>query len=213
MAVHKWSEEEINFLREIYPHYPNKEVIEMLKKKFGIEISRRNLLNVKNRYNIPNKVIPNSGCYRKGKEPWNKGKTMSEETKAKVKKTWFKKGQIPKNHKPVGSTRVTVDGYKEIKVAEPNKWALYHRHLWERTHGEKLSKSEVVIFADGDKTNFDIDNLIKVSRANLLYLNNKKLIFDDPELTKTGVNTSKVAEKIRQRERENGGLDETKTSI
>lgn len=201
MAVHEWTEEEINFLREIYPHYPNKEVIEILKEKFGIEISRRNLLNVKNRYNIPNKVIPNSGCYRKGKEPWNKGKTMSDETREKVKKTWFKKGRIPENHKPVGSTRVTVDGYKEIKVAEPNKWALYHRHLYEKTHGEKLSKSEVVIFADGDKSNFDIDNLVKVSRANLLYLNNNKLIFDDPELTKTGVNVSKVAEKIRQRER------------
>lgn len=201
MAVHKWSEEEINFLREIYPHYPNKEVIEMLKDKFGIETSRRNLLNVKNRYNIPNKIIPNSGCYRKGKEPWNKGKTMSEETKAKVKKTWFKKGQIPKNHRPVGSTRIDKDGYKLIKIAEPNKWVLYHRHLYEEAHREKLNKNEAVIFADGNKSNFDIDNLVKVSRANLLYLNNNKLIFDDPELTKTGVNVSKVAEKIRQRER------------
>lgn len=78
---------------------------------------------------------------------------------------------------------------------------MYHRHLYEKTHGEKLSKNEVVIFADGDKTNFDIDNLVKVSRANLLFLNNKKLIFDDPELTKTGVNVSKVAEKINELER------------
>lgn len=201
MAVHKWTEEEVEFVREIYPYHSNDEVAKRLKEKYGIEISKRNLLNVKNRYNIPNKVIPNSGCYIKGKEPWNKGKTMSEETKAKVKKTWFKKGHIPKNHKPVGSTRIDKDGYKLIKIAEPNKWALYHRHLYELEHGEKLKKNEAVIFADGDKTNFDIDNLVKVSRANLLYLNNNKLIFDDPELTKTGVNVSKVAEKIRQRER------------
>ena len=201
MAVHKWTEEEINFLREVYPHYPNKEVIEMLKDKFGIETSRRNLLNVKNRYNIPNKVIPNSGCYRKGKEPWNKGKTMPEETKAKVKKTWFKKGQIPKNHRPVGSTRIDRDGYKLIKIAEPNKWIVYSRYVYEKAHGEKLKKNEAIIFADGNKLNFDIDNLVKVSRANLLYLNNNKLIFDDPELTKTGVNVSKVAEKINKLER------------
>lgn len=201
MARHNWSEEEIKFLREIYPYYSNDEVVKRLKEKYGIDISRRNLLNVKNRYNIPNKVIPNSGCYRKGDVPWNKGREMSDETREKVKKTWFKKGQIPKNHKPVGSTRVDKDGYKLIKIAEPNKWVLYHRNLYEKVHGEKLKKNEAVIFADGDKSNFDIDNLVKVSRANLLYLNNNKLIFDDPELTKTGVNVSKVVEKIIELER------------
>ena len=201
MARHKWTEEEIEFIREIYPYYENKEISKMVKDKFGFDVSARNLLNVRHKYKFPKKSIPNSGCYRKGDVPWNKGKGMSEEVKEKVKGTWFKKGEIPKNHRPIGSTRVSVDGYKLIKIAEPNKWALYHRHLWEKTHGEKLSKNEVVIFADGDKSNFDIDNLVKVSRSNLLYLNNKKLIFDDPELTKTGVNVSKVAEKINELER------------
>lgn len=126
---------------------------------------------------------------------------MSDETKEKVKKTWFKKGQIPKNHKPVGSTRVDRDGYKLIKIAEPNKWALYHRRLYEETHGEKLKKNEAVIFADGDKSNFDIDNLIKISRANLLYINKNKLIFENSELTKSGVNVSKIVEKIIELER------------
>ena len=201
MSRHVWSEEEIKFLKEIYPYYPNREIAKILKDKFGIAVTDKQLANARNNNGLPKKVIPNSGIYKKGKVAWNKGKKMPEETKAKVKKTWFKKGRIPENHKPVGSTRVTVDGYKEIKIAEPNKWALYHRHLWEKTHGKKLSKNEVVIFADGDKSNFDIDNLVKVNRANLLYLNNNKLIFDDPELTKTGVNVSKVAEKINELER------------
>lgn len=201
MARHVWSEEEISFLREVYPHYPNREIAKMLKDKFGIEISKRNLMNVKNRYNIPNKVIPNSGCYRKGEIPWNKGKGMSDEIREKVKGTWFKKGQIPQNHRPVGSTRIDRDGYKLIKIAEPNKWRVYSRYIYEKTHGIKLKDDEAIIFADGDKSNFDIDNLVKVNRANLLYLNNKKLIFDDPELTKTGVNVSKVAEKIKELER------------
>lgn len=211
MAVHKWSEEEIEFIREIYPYHENKEISKMVKDKFGFDVSARNLLNVRHKHKFPKKAIPNSGCYRKGDVPWNKGKGMSDETREKVKKTWFKKGEIPKNHRPVGSTRITVDGYTEIKIAEPNRWALYHRHLYEVEHGEKLKKNEAVIFADGDKSNFDINNLVKVSRANLLYLNNKKLIFDDPELTKTGVNVSKVVEKINNLEK--GGLNETKTSI
>lgn len=201
MARHVWSEEEIEFLKEIYPYYPNREIAKMLKDKFGIEVTDRQLANARNNNGLPKKVIPNSGNYKKGKVAWNKGKKMPEETKAKVKKTWFKKGRIPENHKPVGSTRVTVDGYKEIKVAEPNKWQIYSRYVYEKAHGEKLTKSDAIIFADGDKSNFDIDNLVKVSRSNLLYLNNKKLIFDDPELTKTGVNVSKVAEKINELER------------
>ena len=196
MARHIWTVEEIEFIREIYPYHENKEISKMVKEKFGFDVSARNLLNVSHKHKFPKKAIPNSGCYRKGDVPWNKGKGMSEEVKEKVKKTWFKKGEIPKNHRPLGSTRITVDGYTEIKIAEPNKWALYHRHLYEEEHGEKLKKNEAVIFADGDKSNFDIDNLVKVSRANLLYLNNNNLIFDDPELTKTGVNVSKVAEKI-----------------
>lgn len=201
MSRHYWKDDEIEYVRKIYPYHSNKDVVKMIQQKFGISITENNLKNIKNNYDIPNKVIPNSGCYRKGKEPWNKGKTMSEETKEKVKHTWFKKGMIPKNYKPVGSTRITKDGYTEIKAADPNKWVLYHRHLYEEAHGEKLTKNDAIIFADGDQTNFDIDNLVKVNRANLLYLNNKKLIFDDPELTKAGVNVSKIAEKIRQRER------------
>ena len=196
MTRHKWAEEEVEFIREIYPYYENKEISKMVKEKFGFEVSARNLLNVSHKHKFPKKAIPNSGCYRKGDVPWNKGKGMSDEVKEKVKKTWFKKGNTPINHRPVGSTRITVDGYKEIKIAEPNRWALYHRYLYEKAHGVKLAKNEAVIFADGDKSNFDIDNLVKVSRANLLYLNNNDLIFDDPELTKTGVNVSKIAEKI-----------------
>lgn len=201
MARHIWTGEELEFLRKVYPHYPNKEIIKMVKEKFGFEVTDKQLGNARNNNDLPKKAIPNSGCYRKGDEPWNKGKGMSDEVREKVKGTWFKKGQIPKNHKPVGSTRIDRNGYVKIKIAEPNKWVLYHRHLYEKSHGEKLKKNEAVIFADGDKSNFDIDNLVKVNRANLLYLNNKKLIFDDPELTKTGVNVSKVAEKIIKLER------------
>ena len=201
MAVHKWSEEEIEFIRKIYPYYENKEISKMVKEKFGFDVSTGNLQNVKNKYKIPKKVIPNSGCFKKGDEPWNKGKGMSDEVREKVKGTWFKKGQKSHNHRPLGSTRITVDGYTEIKIAEPNRWVLYHRHLYERAHGEKLKKSDAIIFADGDKTNFAIENLVKVSRANLLYINKNKLIFENSELTKSGVNVSKIVEKVNALER------------
>lgn len=199
--MHKWTEEEVEFIRGIYPYYPNKVVAKMVTDKFGFEISASNLTNIKLKYGIPDKMIPNSGIFQKGQVPWNKGKKMPDETKEKVKKTWFKKGMIPKNHKPIGSTRITVDGYKEIKIAEPNEWQLYARYLWEKEHGEKLTPNDVIIYADGDKENFDIDNLVKINRANLIHLNRNNLIFNEPELTKAGVNVSKIVEKINKLKR------------
>ena len=61
----------------------------------------------------------------------NKGRKqteyMSEEQLAKTKATRFKKGHVPKNHKPVGYERITRDGYIEVKTAEPNVFELKHR--------------------------------------------------------------------------------------
>lgn len=198
MPRHRWTEQEIEFVRKIYPYNSNKKIIEMLKEKFGFETTSRKLLNTKTKYKMPDKVIPNSGRLQKGVVPWNKGKKMSNETKKKLKNTFFRKGQTI-NNRPIGSTRLGNDGYLVIKIEEPNKWQLYQRYVYEKAHGVKLAKNEAVIFADGDKTNFDIDNLIKVSKANLCYLNSNNLIFDDPELTKVGVTVSKVAEKINER--------------
>lgn len=201
MKYHKWTEEEIEYIREVYPYHTNKEIVEMVMNKFGINANTQDIQNLRQKYKFPYKEVPNSGEFKKGLIPWNKGKEMREETRKKLKRTWFQKGNITFNTLPVGSTRTTKDGYKEIKIAEPNVWALYQRHLYEQAHNEKLKKEDIILFADGDKTNFDIDNLIKVNRANLLLLNRRGLIFDDPELTKTGVNISKVIEAVYKRKK------------
>ena len=52
------------------------------------------------------------------------------------------------------------------------------------------------MFADRNVRNFNIDNLILVSRAEMLIMNNNKLIYEDKELTKVGVNIAKVLAKV-----------------
>lgn len=198
---HKWSEKEIEFLRKLYPYYTNKELVEMVFLEFGFKTTVSAIQNVKNIYNLPDKKIPNAGQFKNGLIPWSKGRKMSPETKGKVKKTWFKKGHVPHGYRPVGSTRVWPGGYKYIKIADPNKWISYHQMLWEKAHGEKIKDGEVIIFADGDKSNFDIDNLVKINRENLIYLNKNNLIFEDKELTKVGVTVSKLNEKINKRKK------------
>ena len=199
--IHYWSEEEIAFIKKVYPYHSNKEIVEMMFKEFGLRTSVGSIKNVRNRYNLPNKKIPNGGWFKKGYASLNKGKGMSPEVREKVKGSWFKKGDKPSNYKPVGSTRIGSDGYRYIKIANPDKWIPYHRILWEKAHGEKLKDDEAVIFADGDKSNFDIDNLVKINKGNLLFLNNKGLIFEDKELTKAGVVVSKLNEEISKRKK------------
>jgi hypothetical protein len=136
-----------------------------------------------------------TGRYTKGHVPFTKGKKKywlgGEETQ-------FKKGNVPVNHKPVGSERVSVDGYTEIKVAEPNKWKMKHVVIWEEYNG-KIPKSNCVIFGDGDKQNIDISNLMLVSRKQLVRLNQNGLIQGDIELTRTGIIIADVMSKIGER--------------
>lgn len=54
------------------------------------------------------------------------------------------------------------------------------------------------MFADKNKRNFDIDNLILVSKSEDLIMNNNKLLFSNKELTKTGHLIAKVIDKTNK---------------
>lgn len=112
--------------------------------------------------------------------------------------TKFNKGQIPHNYKPVGSEFIDKEGYTYIKIFDPNKWVLKQRYIYEKYKG-KIPKGYSVIFADSDKTNFDINNLLLVEDKDKLVAKNKHLIFDDAELTKTGLLISKLINKMYEK--------------
>ena len=105
--------------------------------------------------------------FKKGSVPANKGKKMPAELYEKCAPTMFKPGQTPINHRPVGSERVNVDGYVEIKVAEPSKWALKHRVVWEAANGP-VPKGFNIQFRDGNRLNVSIGNLYIISRSEQL---------------------------------------------
>lgn len=71
---------------------------------------------------------------------------------------------------PMYSEREGKDGYIVIKVREfagvpmsKDNWMLKHVWIYEQTHG-KVPEGHVVYFADGDRRNFDPDNLVAVPR-------------------------------------------------
>lgn len=188
IPLHKWSDEEKEYLKTIVYGRSYKEIQELMNNKFEYQFTIGQINGAIGRYGLN---TGRTGYFPAGNEPWNKG------TKGltKANKTSFKKGNIPKNKKPIGSERVNVDGYTEIKVSEPNRYRLKHRVIYEQYHDVKLKPNEAIIFLDGNKQNLNIDNLEKVTRSQLLQLNQNHLIKDDAELTKAGVNIAKIITK------------------
>lgn len=133
----------------------------VLAKMFGCSVS-----GIKNRAQfLKLNKGGNQGQFKKGQIPLNKGKKMDAETYEKTKHTFFKSGNIPKNHRKVGSVRFNSEGYFEIKTKEPRTWKYVHRLIWEIHHpGEKIGKNEIIAFIDGNKENLAIDNLHKIDR-------------------------------------------------
>lgn len=171
----------------------NRELVDMLNNKFGTSFTSEQIKSYKDREKLSSGL---TGYFEKGHTPHNKGnKGVCGKG---CERTWFKKGYIPKNHRQVGSERTTVDGYVEIKVAEPNKWELKHRVIWEQ-HNGPVPKNYVVIFLDGNKLNIDINNLALITRAELKILNQNKLIYDNAEATKAGVMIAKVIDTKNKR--------------
>ena len=128
------------------------ELHKIVTAKFGDILTQEQLKSFLSRRHIIR--FENHGRFEKGHVPANKGKKMPAEVYEKSKHTMFKKGHQPNNHREVGSERINVEGYAEIKVAEPNRWQLKHRVVYENYHNVKLKSTDVVIFLDGNKQNF-----------------------------------------------------------
>ena len=170
------------FILDNYKGRYNQELADLFNQKFNTNITSRTIKS----YKANNKLNSGlTGKFRKGQTPHNKGKKMPKEVYEKVKHTMFAKGNVPPNHRPVGSERISKDGYIEVKVAEPNKWRLKQRVVYEEAKG-KIPEGCPIIFLDGNKRNFDIDNLRCITRSELLYLNCNGLN-NSNEITETGI--------------------------
>lgn len=193
---HKYSEDQDRFLIDNVKGITLEELRDKFNKQFNLNLSKSAIANRKNKLHLSSGIT--GGQFQKGNIPANKGKKwdeyMSKEGQENSRKTTFKKGNVPQNYRPVGSERITKDGYVEIKVADPNKWELKHRCVYKQHFGE-IPEGYNIMFADQNKQNLDINNLILVSKSEDLIMNNNKLIGNNGELTKSGLLIAKVISK------------------
>lgn len=192
---HKYTEEQKQFIRDFAFGHSHKEITEAFNGKFGTNLAVSQIKGSLVRYGAN---TGRTGYFPKGNVPHNKGKKMPPEVYERCKGTMFQKGQTPINHRPVGSERMTIDGYIEVKIAEPNKWKLKHRAVWEENYG-KIPKNQCVIFLDGDTTNVEIENLALVDRHTNLLLNQHELRFDNKECTESGILIAEILKVVNKK--------------
>lgn len=118
----------------------------------------------------------NAGQFKKGHESWNKGLKGY----CPSPQTLFKKGHgCYWKAKAVGSERVLRDNKIEVRIANRresgNFWILKHVLIWQTHHNQSVPKNHVIRFLDGDIFNFEISNLMLVSRAENAMLNKIKV--------------------------------------
>jgi len=156
-----------------------------------------------------------TGCFQKGQEPPNKGKPCPEGVGGRhpnARKTQFKKGgrtgKAQQNYQPIGTERITEDGYRERKVHDnlplQSRWQLVHRIEWEAANGP-IPKDHCLKCLSDDKGNCDPTNWTLIPRALLPRLAGgnryrRVLAFDDapPELKPTVLAIAKVEHAARK---------------
>lgn len=155
--------EEMEYFMGIYKGRNIKETTDLVNKKFNRSITYSQMRSFFKNNQFTCGV---NTQFKKGQTSWNKGKCFP----GQINRGCFKKGNIPGNHRMVGSERIDADGYTYIKIAEPNKWKLKHIFIWEQEHGP-VPKGCSVLFLDQNKQNLSLDNLRLVSKAEVLFFN------------------------------------------
>ena len=161
-----WTDREIEYLKL---NYANKQTA-VVANELGFDtkrvISKVCKLGLKKseEYRLANGLTERG--FKKGHKPHNAGAGMSEEVRAKVSHTWFKKGVAPMNKLEIGSIQKrnaskSRPSYYFI-LSEKREWLLYHRYLWEQ-HNGKIPKGGIVTFKDGNSNNCTIENLMLIT--------------------------------------------------
>lgn len=195
MGNRLFTDEQDAYFREIIKGKTCSEAAEAMNEKFRLNITAKKIRCYKSNHRIT------SGCdtkFKKSNKPWNKGKQCP--SRGNTILTQFKKGNIPWNHRPIGSERVSVDGYIEIKVAEPNKWKLKHRVVWEEANGP-LQKGQKIVFLNKNKQDLRLENLEVVDDNTMLRLNQKKRLSNNQDISRVAVNITKLENKIIEKEK------------
>lgn len=179
----RWDVDSDALLRELYPDLPS----QLLAEHFGCTLTalyqhaRRLGLKKSDAY----LASPHAQRLRRGDEvgkayrfpkgyvPANKGTRRPGWAPGRMAETQFKKGEMrgaaQHNYVPIGTERLSKDGYLERKVTDDHpvparRWVGVHIVIWQEAHGP-VPRGMCLAFRDRDKTHIALDNLELITRA------------------------------------------------
>lgn len=181
-----WTPEQESTLRARYPHEKTANLVSIIGKSIGKIYQKAAALGLKKTAAYlasPDACRLRRGDsvgaayrFKKGQLAFNKG--VKGISYPGMEATQFKKGVrqgvAVKLYQPIGAERISKDGYLQRKINDDmplqRRWRAVHIVVWEEANG-LLPKGHAIVFKDGNKRNFAIDNLELVTRAELMRRN------------------------------------------
>lgn len=183
-----WNAADDAALRRLYPDTPTGAVAQKLRRTvqsvyvraqaFGITKSAAYLASPAACRLRRGDGIGTASRFKKGQTPANKGLRRPGWAPGRMRETQFTKGVrrgvALKLWKPIGTERMSKDGYLERKVNNDlplqARWRAVHLVEWEQVHGP-IPAGHALVFRNGDKADRRLDNLECITRAALMARN------------------------------------------
>ena len=193
MSRRMWTESDREVLRRTYADYPTESIARSLGRSIGQVYQQAQSLGLRKSATFiasmsrAQSLRPDHGGratrFQPGLAPENKGLRRPGYAPGEMARTQFKPGRAAcesANYVPIGSLRLSKDGYLERKVtddrsiAPARRWVAEHRLVWQATHGQ-IPGGCAIAFRAGqftaDLTLITVDRLECVTRAELMRRN------------------------------------------
>lgn len=212
-----WTDEQQLLLRDLYPDNRTEDIAPRIGRSAKSIYAKAKQLGIKKSAAFLasglagrlDGVRGGATRFKKGLTPWNKGTHFV--AGGRSAETRFKKGRPAteaRNYVPVGTLRVSKDGYLEQKTTDDpalypaRRWVPVHRLVWLRERGP-IPARHIVVFRPGLRTNqleeITIDRLECISLAE----NMRRNTFHNygPEVAKLVQLRGAITRQINKRER------------
>lgn len=167
-----WTTERKAWFRAYVPGHTEREISAEHEWLFGTPLTEGQIGNAKHKFGVRSGTF--GGRFERGHEPWQKGRTWDECYSPEVQQAirdagnLFVKDGLPHNSRPLLSTRVTKDGFTQIKVnyrkrhKANDEWIPYGVFVWEQHHGQEWPDRCRCMYANHDITDFSPENVVPV---------------------------------------------------
>jgi hypothetical protein len=179
----RWDVDSDALLRELYPDFPSALLAKRFSctltalyqhaRKLGLKKSEAYLASPYAQRLRRGGEVGKAYRFPKGHVPANKGIRRPGWAPGRMASTQFKKGSMSgaaqHNYVPIGTERLSKDGYLERKVTDDHpvparRWVGVHILIWQEANGP-IPDGHCLAFIDRDKTHIALDNLELITRA------------------------------------------------